>query len=82
MTIQTDARTPHDYRDLCIEDLTVEVRDRERLLTEALVDAMAYRELAQQAIHRLHDYDGQIGRLRDETRCLREQMLRDERAAA
>ena len=79
-----------DHRDLCIEHLTEDLRDRERLLTEALIDALAYRELAQQAIHRLHDQDGQIerhrhtiGRLRDETRCLREQILRDdERAAA
>ncbi len=79
-----------DHRDLCISHLTEDLRDREGLLTEALIDAMAYRELAQQATHRLHDYNGQIERLRqtierlrDETRCLREQILRnDERAAA
>ena len=78
-----------DYRDLAIETLAADLTDRERLLTEAIIDAMAYREQAQQATRLLHDYYGQterqrqtIGRLRDETRGLREQILRDERAAA
>ena len=78
-----------DHRDLCIEHLMADLLVAENLLVEAIIDAQSYRELARQAIHQLHDHDGQIerqrqtiGRLRDETRGLREQILRDTETAA
>jgi hypothetical protein len=54
------------------------------VLVDAVVEAMAYRVLAQQAIHQLHALQGDItrlererDRLRDEYRSLRERVLRD-----
>ncbi len=53
-------------------------------LVEALVDGVAYRALAQQAVHQIHALQGTIARLEhqrarrdDEYRPLREQVLRD-----
>ena len=86
--IANDMRT-RDRRDLCIELLMADLLVAENLLVEVLIDAQSYRALAQLAIHRLHDQDGQIerqrqtvARLRDETRCLRELIVREAAVAA
>lgn len=57
---------------------------QENLLVEALIDAQAYRALARQAIHVLHQnhrerarHQQTIARLRNETRRLREQGVQD-----
>jgi hypothetical protein len=62
-----------DYRDLVIEELA----DSEAALLDQIVDLVrerdAYRLLAQQAIHALHDGELQTRRLRESLRLMREE---------
>lgn len=64
-------------------------RDPADLLVEAVLDAQAYRTLAQEAIHALHDLTQrhdrlreQHARLREEYRCLRATTMRTTAAAS
>ena len=61
----------------------------EGMRVEAIIDARAYRTLAQQAMHRLHDREREIerqrqtiGRLRDEVCRMRAQIIHGTAEAA
>jgi hypothetical protein len=59
----------------------------ENRLVEAVIDALGYRVLAQQAVHRLHEREREIERLRQASGRLRDersraQAIRDAEVAA
>jgi len=66
-----------DYRDLVIEDLATETIELRERIGSLEADVAAYRELAHQAIHRLHDVTQTLRRATDQHRYLREQVMRE-----
>ncbi len=85
--LSENARTPpptaRDHRDLCIEHLMADLLVAENRLVEAVIDALAYRALAQQAMHRLHERECEIERLQQTIGRLRDaQAIRDAKVAA
>jgi len=66
-----------DYRDIVIADLSDENALLREYIESLQADVCAYRELAQQALHRLHDQQEEFRRRDDQHRHLREQVMRD-----